>query len=498
MRKFKVLSGCLWVLLLFATAGMAATNPFMDVPLNHWSYDAIGQLAAQGILSGYPDGTYKGKQPTTRYEMASALARALAVVDMTKADNRDVEILKKLVVEFSDELDMLGVKVDQVDKRLARVEERLGGWKLSGELRLDLEEWENGEQGTYMGLARLEFQRWFGEDESIFFYARLEEDGGQVLYDKFYADFPFFWETTVTVGRFERDFEGDYRFQIGGATDISNESWLTDRTVDGIAFAKSFGLGSFNFYVAHPADLPLWEDEAIALWELAALAQLQFTEQFALDIGAQGFFGDDGSETALADYDFKVDSLWTLFAGLRFNFNEAIGVKGIYYYQDSSVEENSSGDWQDVDMDSGSAWKVIVDVKQDLLKFTSLWLEYGQVDGDFYLPTGNLALTLDNWDIPGGSDGFTAFDMQIWRVGATQQWNEKWSTWLYVSSQTFEEAGDNIDAQLLQWGLGVEYQYNENVTFALGYIHLDWDEDAESLGDYTDDHRVQFRTAVVF
>ncbi|MBQ4469207.1 MAG: S-layer homology domain-containing protein, partial [Synergistaceae bacterium] len=51
----------------------------MDVPMNHWAYDAIGQLAAHGILSGYPDGTYKGKQATTRYEMASALARALAV-----------------------------------------------------------------------------------------------------------------------------------------------------------------------------------------------------------------------------------------------------------------------------------------------------------------------------------------------------------------------------------------------------------------------------------
>ena len=303
MKKFGVFSSCLCVLLLSATAGLAATNPFMDVPLNHWAYDAIGQLAAQGILSGYPDGTYKGKQPTPRYEMASALARALAYVDMTKADKQDVEMLKKLVVEFSDELDMLGVKVDQVDKRLELVESRLGGWKLSGELRLDLEEWESGEEGGYMGMARLEIQRWFGEDESIFFYARIEEgEERDVAFDKYYAEFPFFWESTLTVGRFERDFEGDYRFQIGGATDISNEAWLTDRTVDGIAFAKSFGLGSIEFYAAHPADLPLWEDETIAAWEVAALGQFQFTEQFGLDIGLQGFFGDDGSRVELADF----------------------------------------------------------------------------------------------------------------------------------------------------------------------------------------------------
>jgi hypothetical protein len=478
---------------------LAATNPFMDVPLNHWAYDAIGQLAAQGVLSGYPDGTYKGRQPTTRYEMASALARALALIDMTKADNRDVEMLKKLVVEFSDELDMLGVKVDQVDNRLARMEDRLGGWKLSGELRLDVEDWEGDEEGTYMGMARLEIQRWFGEDESIFFYARIEEDERDVVYDKFYADFPFHWDSVMTVGRFERDFEGDYRFQIGGATDISNEAWLTDRTVDGIAFAKSFGLGSFNFYAAHPADLAGWEEETLATWELAALAQLQFTEQFGLDIGVQGLFGDDGSTVAVEEmFDVKVDHLWTVFAGLRFDFNEAIGFKGIYYYQDASLEENSAGDWQDADLDNGKAWKVIVDVKQDLLKFTSLWLEYGQLDEDFYIPTGNTALTLDNWDVNGGGDGFTAFKTKIWRVGATQQWNEKWSSWVYVASHTLEEAGDNTDAKLLQWGLGVEYQYTENVAFALSYIKLDWDDDAESLGGYEDDHRLQFRTAVVF
>ena len=116
MKKFAAVVAVA-VLVAFAAPVFAATNPFMDVPMNHWAYDAIGQLAAHGILSGYPDGTYKGKQPTTRYEMASALARALAVVDMTKASKQDVEMLKKLVVEFKDELDALGVKVDVLEDR---------------------------------------------------------------------------------------------------------------------------------------------------------------------------------------------------------------------------------------------------------------------------------------------------------------------------------------------------------------------------------------------
>ncbi|MBR0152037.1 MAG: S-layer homology domain-containing protein, partial [Synergistaceae bacterium] len=111
MRKTAVLVAILAVVALAAPA-FSQTNPFMDVPMNHWAYDAIGQLAAHGILSGYPDGLYKGKQQTTRYEMASALARALAVVDMTKASKQDVEMLKRLVVEFKDELEALGVRVD--------------------------------------------------------------------------------------------------------------------------------------------------------------------------------------------------------------------------------------------------------------------------------------------------------------------------------------------------------------------------------------------------
>ncbi|GAB1398744.1 hypothetical protein MASR1M66_01960 [Aminivibrio sp.] len=62
--------------------------------------------------------------------------RALAVVDMTKA-SKDVEMLKKLVVEFKDELDALGVKVDKLDSRVPVLESDIGGWKLNGQFRFD-------------------------------------------------------------------------------------------------------------------------------------------------------------------------------------------------------------------------------------------------------------------------------------------------------------------------------------------------------------------------
>ncbi|MCL2683916.1 MAG: S-layer homology domain-containing protein, partial [Synergistaceae bacterium] len=54
------------VLAAVAAPAFAAMNPFMDVPASHWAYDAVAQLASRGIVSGYPDGTFKGPQPATR------------------------------------------------------------------------------------------------------------------------------------------------------------------------------------------------------------------------------------------------------------------------------------------------------------------------------------------------------------------------------------------------------------------------------------------------
>jgi hypothetical protein len=49
-------------------------GPFADVPENHWAYEAVKQLAAYGLIQGFPDGTYKGQEPMTRYQMAIVVA----------------------------------------------------------------------------------------------------------------------------------------------------------------------------------------------------------------------------------------------------------------------------------------------------------------------------------------------------------------------------------------------------------------------------------------
>jgi hypothetical protein len=69
------------VLLVIALAVPAAAGPFTDVPENHWAYEAVKQLAAYGLVIGFPDGEYKGNEPMTRYQLAMVIARMLVSLD---------------------------------------------------------------------------------------------------------------------------------------------------------------------------------------------------------------------------------------------------------------------------------------------------------------------------------------------------------------------------------------------------------------------------------
>ena len=130
MKKSLVLA---MAMALGVTASAYAANPFSDVPAGHWAYDAVNKLAAEGVVDGYPDGTYGGDKLMTRYEMAQIVAKAMA-----KGANVD-----KLAAEFADELDSLGVRVANLEKKADNV-------KITGEIRAsyrDVDGDVNGHEG---------------------------------------------------------------------------------------------------------------------------------------------------------------------------------------------------------------------------------------------------------------------------------------------------------------------------------------------------------------
>ena len=99
--------------MLVSASGQAAQNPFSDVPQDHWAYDAVDQLAADGVIEGYGDSTFRGDRSITRYEMSQMVAKAMAKNDL-KAE--DKALIDKLSAEFSQELSSLGVRVAELER----------------------------------------------------------------------------------------------------------------------------------------------------------------------------------------------------------------------------------------------------------------------------------------------------------------------------------------------------------------------------------------------
>ncbi len=100
-----------------ASVAFAAANPFEDLAADHWAYDAVAQLAADGVIEGYGDGTYRGDQEITRYEMAQMTARAMA----KNSSGADKVLVDRLAAEFSEELNSLGVRVAALEKKVDNV-----------------------------------------------------------------------------------------------------------------------------------------------------------------------------------------------------------------------------------------------------------------------------------------------------------------------------------------------------------------------------------------
>ena len=123
MKKSLVLA---MAMALGVTASAYAAQPFSDVPAGHWAYDSIAKLAAAGVIDGYGDNTFGGDKLMTRYEMAQITARAMA-----KGANVD-----KLAAEFADELDNLGVRVANLEKKTDNV-------KITGQARFRYAHTEN-------------------------------------------------------------------------------------------------------------------------------------------------------------------------------------------------------------------------------------------------------------------------------------------------------------------------------------------------------------------
>ena len=206
------------------TAGVSAyaANPFSDVTPDDWAFQAVSDLSAQGVVEGYPDGSFKGERNMTRYELAQIIARLMAKEDQLNAEQQAT--LDKLAGEYADELANLGVRVANLEKKVGNISwsgdarmqyQRRSDKKdyFNGRMRINVEGQVNDQvtvNGRFVTDADLK-----GNDPDI--------DDGNTTMDRINAKWTPNDATYVTIGR------------QGVALDVTGTFWDEDAVFDGVA-----------------------------------------------------------------------------------------------------------------------------------------------------------------------------------------------------------------------------------------------------------------------
>ena len=211
---------------LAAGASAYAANPFADVSTSDWAYQAVADLSNQGIVEGYPDGTFKGQTNITRYEMAQIIARLMAKEDQYNAEQRAT--IDKLAGEYADELDSLGVRVSNLEKKVGNI-----SW--SGDARMRYQSNDNKDAEGWTGRVRINMKGQVNDKTTV--NARLStgnvnfkgEDNADVNAEALNVVHDFgAWD--ITLGRYANNFGNQGGWLYGDANGF-----------DGAQIAAQFG-----------------------------------------------------------------------------------------------------------------------------------------------------------------------------------------------------------------------------------------------------------------
>ena len=207
-------------MLCLVGAPVWAANPFTDVSTSDWAYRAVSDLSDRGMVEGYPDGTFRGEKNITRYELAQIVARLMAKEDRMNAEDR--AIVDRLAAEYATELENLGVRVSDLEKKVGNIT-----W--SGDARLRFQK-SDGASARYNARMRINVNATV--NDTTYVRARitsgnfnLKTGGSTELYiDRMYVHHQF-GAVGATLGRFELKLGQ----QAGG--------WMYSNSFDGIELA---------------------------------------------------------------------------------------------------------------------------------------------------------------------------------------------------------------------------------------------------------------------
>jgi len=115
MNAFAAIAGALSMAGVYGQSGAPT-----DVPTNHWAYPAVSNLYQAGILKGYPDGTFKGSRPASRFELAQA------VFALVQSQNVSTQQLERQIADLKSKIAASLSSEATVDKeRMAQLRDQV-------------------------------------------------------------------------------------------------------------------------------------------------------------------------------------------------------------------------------------------------------------------------------------------------------------------------------------------------------------------------------------
>ncbi len=327
----------------YSSEQVTSITQFSDVQPTDWAYQALSNLVARyGCVAGYPNGTYGGGKAMSRYEAAALLNACLDRVTETTDE------LRKLLVEFEQELIVLRGRVDGLEAKVGQLEAtqfstttklkgeatfvlggvpgletnaggNVGNTAFNYDVRLNFDTSFTGRDLLRTRLRSANFSSDpFGSSSSLFKLDKADNTtaltGDNVVLDRLYYQFPVGNGVTITAGPKVRNTEmawvpSVYKseildfFQVAGAPGVYNKA-----TGAGVG-AQYVGKGGF-------------------------VAGLNYVAQEG-DDSSTGVFDSDGALNFIAQVGYK-GSNWGVGAGYRYGsegtrprtYNGLLGASG--------------------------------------------------------------------------------------------------------------------------------------------------------------------------
>lgn len=233
-----------------AAVTVSAANPFTDVSADDWAYQAVASLSDEGVIDGYPDGTFRGDKHVTRYEIAQIVARLMAKEDTLNASQK--ETLAKLSSQYANELKDLGV-------RIAELEKKRGATDLITELRVQsIDRYDNVFKGNVQKhneiSTRVRLNTITPVNDRVHLYGQLEtilDMNGKESYDVNRIDPKDKSQTKLRTGYGDGDFHLNRlwtTYQFGPKQDTSKLPFGPSKNLIGIGqFPVKMGVTGYTY-----------------------------------------------------------------------------------------------------------------------------------------------------------------------------------------------------------------------------------------------------------